>query len=418
MNRVGTFLLVIFGGFIVVVGVIAACVCVMTIKDGRGGNLLPPLIIAVGGVAVGAAMIIWGVRRSFRSAAATKSSDGQQVGDYVPNLWDTRMLGERSYMVQYSPPVKGKNGRPSSLVVQVPCFSPVELRFKNENWFDRWAKRWGIVHECHTGDDEFDNEVYVRCPSDGYIDQVLADGDKRLAVRALLRHGMKEVRLTGTHVEAAWQGFDPATDDKPNFCQDTAAGLFVLADSLPCEDPDYEVNLADRRSKWNVLLWVFAITLAATFGMMFWYTPVYGDELFWAGLTLFAFVYPLFAVVAVVLLRGKSTSHDRLLVLLGAGLLLLGFGCMGAIATVNGLADNSRPHERRVTIASKNTSRSKNKTNYRVFIPAWDRPGETIKFGVSWEEYNRVQPGRSLMNLTTRDGALGIEWIEKEEVQP
>jgi hypothetical protein len=417
MKQFGAVVLVAIGGFLALVGFAVAMTFAARAAGGRVGAVGAPLMLSLVAIAIGAAMIIAG-RKSWRRSAESAAFDGR-VGQYLADTTETRELNNRQYEVHFQTPIRGKRGRPSLLTVRVPAETPVPLRFKRETWFDRFGKRVGVACECQTGDAKFDDEVYVRGPSAGYAEQVLEDGDKRLAVRALLHHGMREVRLTGTHAEAAWQGFDPATDDRPEFTQEAAAGLFVLADRLPAEDPDYEVRQTHWHATWHVVLWAVAIALAASIAFVFVYKPVHGDEVFWTGLRLFAVTYPLFGVIAALALRGASTSHDLLWPLLLVGVVLIGLGSIGSVAAMNGVADSSQPRERKVTVSDKRTHRGRRGSrSHSVVVRDWNRPGKTLSFRVSRSEFRQTVPGRSQMELVTRRGWLDIEWLQSQHLRP
>ena len=155
------------------------------------------------------------------------------VGNFLIGIPEARELDDRRYQVLYRPAAKGKKGRPSTLTVSVPAVTPAALQFTKETWFDRWSKRWCIAREVQTYDPEFDDLVYIRGRSDAYARRFLSDDAKRQAIVSLLGQDFGQVRLTGTHVESTWSGFDPESDDRPDLTDLTAGALFTLAESLP-----------------------------------------------------------------------------------------------------------------------------------------------------------------------------------------
>ena len=154
-------------------------------------------------------------------------------GNFLVGIPEARELEDRRYQVLYRPAVKGKKGRPSSLTVSVPAVTPAALQFAKETGFDRWSKRWCIAREVQTYDPEFDELVYIRGRSDAYARRFLGDDAKRQAIVSLLSQDFGQVRLTGTHAEATWSGFDPENDDRPELTDETARTLFTLAERLP-----------------------------------------------------------------------------------------------------------------------------------------------------------------------------------------
>jgi hypothetical protein len=89
---------------------------------------------------------------------------------------------------------------------------------------------------------------------------------------------------------------------------------------------------------------------------------------------------------------------------------LVPVGSVGSTALLNAAADESAPVVHNAVIAEKYTTRSKNRTNYHVRVPSWSKPGEMLSYSVSQAEYNAVKEGQSQMVITTRAGAIGIEW--------
>src|SRR5262245_50655677 len=138
--------------------------------------------------------------------------EGERVHGFIADQAEKRMRGKRAYEVHYTSP------RPKvqpALVVRVAAKSATTVQFTEENWFDRLCKRMGIAQEVQTGDCEFDDAIYVRCPSDGFARQYLENAGRRRAILALRKAGFAWVQLTGSAVEAHWPQFDPRTAGVP-----------------------------------------------------------------------------------------------------------------------------------------------------------------------------------------------------------
>jgi hypothetical protein len=197
---------------------------------------------------------------------------------------------------------------------------------------------------------------------------------------------------------------------------DAAAELFVLADGVPADEgevaPDEAVQAGDGLGGWTALLWIGGVCFAALVICWFWYIPVRTWDLVGTGLGVAVVAYPVFLLMSVLLLRGASTSHDRLAPLVIVGVFLMALGSIGGVALVNGMADNSPPRLVTVPIIEKHLHRGRRgSTSYSITVRSWDRQGETVNFSVSFDEYNRVTPNRSQLELATGRGALGIEWV-------
>jgi hypothetical protein len=401
----------IFGAVMTFLGFIGTLIFLLV---GHGGIAVAALLLGV----VGAVLFYKGVRGCLSEIAKMAATPliGGQVGNYVAHVAETRQYQGRAYVVFYQPPVKKrKNRRPSSLTIRVPAVTPA-MHFNKENWFDRLCKHVGIAREHQTGDVVFDRAVYVRSPSDGYAEKYLNDAQKRAAVLALKRQGFHEVRLTGKRAEAIWKGFDPASHDRPGLTDDASRALLVLGSNLPRHEEDPFAR-PDRHATWLKRLWLFALALAPLSAFAYFYPPIREAELCLAALGVFIVAYPMFAWVAASLLGGKSTSHDRWVRLMLAGVLLLGLGSIGGVAAVNALADNSPPEVRKIVVTNKRMSEGhRGSKSYYAVVPAWDRAGETLEFQVSWQEYEAIVPHQTQLELTLGPGRLGIEWLKAQRL--
>jgi hypothetical protein len=118
------------------------------------------------------------------------------------------------------------------------------------------------------------------------------------------------------------------------------------------------------------------------------------------------------------MLRGPSIAHDRWGRLMGWGALLLGAGSAGLVAAANGLADESPRVVRNELVIDQHVSRGRHGTSYYATVRDWDRPANRLDFSVSFAEHAAIRPGRSRLELTTRRGRLGIEWLRSKRVIP
>ncbi len=402
----------------VVLVLLSVMLAILSIPMGGGGVALVALAMGVLG-----AVLFWMNLRRLRSGATKSATQliGGRVGDYLCNITDSRQCEATRYEVLYQTPVKGKNGRPSSLTVRVPAVTPI-MQLGAENWFDRLCKHIGIAREHQTGDAEFDRAVYVRGPSDQRMGQYLEDRQKRAAVLILKTHGFQNVRLTGQMAEAIWSGFDPLNNDRPGLMAEASQALSVLDENLPRNDRERTEETAfagsDRHGTWHARLWVLVIAFATLLALAFWYPPIRWTELWVRAVPILLVTYILFAWVAAFLLSGRSTSHDRWGRLMLAGLLSIPLGSAGGLAAVNALADQSPPQVRNITVSNKRTSKSRYSTSYYVTVSAWDGAGDTCDFKVSSEEYQSIVPGRSQLELTTGMGRMGIEWVKEQRIHP
>lgn len=420
MKRVLGLLMIVFGAIMLLVGGTGA---LLSLLNPRAGDIALAIVFGVV-AAVGLSILLAG-RAVFKSAppigVVPKPVEGR-VGNFLMNLPETREKDGRPFEVHYLAPIPGKNGRPSSLHIRVPCSTPTTLQFHKENWFDRFSKSIGVAREHQSGDDEFDSAIYVRCPSEAYAELVLADPDRRAAVLALRNLGYYDVQIGDGTASARWPQFDPLKHDHPELVDATSDLLAVLAKDLPAEDPDDAANRPDRRRGWLILLWFLAIVYAVSIVSLSWFPPIHTSALLLTAAPTLVGGYVLFGWIAAFLIGGTSTSHDRWGTLMVFGLLFHGLGSVGSTTLINGLFDPGPLVERNQTIVDKrtHTSRNKNRTTVTHYatVQSWEPAGGTIEFKVGSGEYGQIVPGKSKLHLVTGPGRMGFEWLKSQRVAP
>lgn len=411
-----------FGALMLLLGSVGA---LLSLLNPRQGDIA--IAVAFGIIAV-VGLVMLGVARALLRGTKPMQAPapmpvGERVGQFLANLPESRETADgRRYEVQYLAPIQGKNGRPSSLHVRVPARTPTTLQFHRENWFDRFSKSLGIAREHQSGDEEFDREVYVRCPSEAYAELVLADADRRAAVLALRKLGFYNIQLDGNQAFVLWPAFDPAKHDHPELVTAAADLLTVIAKDLPAEDPDHAAEHLDRRKGWLAFLWVAALLYAVTIVSLAQFPPIRTSALLLTALPTFIGGYVAFGWIAAFLLGGTSTSHDKWGVLMAIGLALHGIGSVGITTTINGLADPGplAMHEPTIVDKRTHTSKSKNRTTvtYYATVNSWEPAGGTLEFKVSASEYNQIVTHRSKLQLVVGPGRMGFEWLKSQHVIP
>ena len=406
-----------FGIALIVVGIIAVVISAILFVVAMGNQRDATGFFIAFGIAIsfGILSIIAGFVLKNGTDPSKPGTNGRVAG-FLADADETRFLGDIPFVVHYQTPISGKNGRPSILTVRMDAISPTTLAFNVESWWDRVGKSIGIAREYQTGDAKFDAAVYVRSPSEDYAAEYLDDAEKRVAVRALMRLGFPEIKLTGTHLEAVWTGFDPLKSEQPELADGAAEIMTVLANRLPPDDP--ELAGSDSAKPLYVFLWILVLLFAATGIFSFIYTPIRTSELLLAGLKAFAAEYVGFGVLAALMLRGASISHDRWGLIMFWGFFLIGFGSMGSLAAANALADTFPLEEHIAVVKDRRMNTGKRGSTYFAIVDDWDNAGDRLEFRVAAHEYNMLAPNRSRLQLHIGPGLFGIEWLHSQQVLP
>lgn len=414
MGRLSGLVLLAFGGTFATFGTILMVVAALA-ADGFAGSLFAGgvIVFLIGvGLLIGAVAIL----RRTKPITGTQPAATGSSGTFAADATETAELDGTPYTVHYQTPIRGKNGRPSSLVVATAVPTDGEVRITGETGFDRLCKSVGLAVEIQADDPDFDDTCYVRTDAVEFTQAYLQDPIKRVAVVDLRRLGFPEVCLADRRIEVRWVGFDPAKDDRPDLAVDAAARLILLSRNLPAPQPEFAARTGTWRKRWQVVLWLLLVAFALTIFSLFAYTPLhFGSLLSRAAVPLFL-GWPAFAFVSVVLLRGTSRSHTAWGALMFGAILLFPPGALGTVALVNGLTDGSPPVPHDARIVRKYTTKSKSTTNYHVECQSWSEPGETVSFRVGAAEYAGVVEGKSHLRVTTRAGGLGVEWLVSKQL--
>lgn len=403
--------------FLLAVGVIAAvCGGIGTIialgPRGLGPGMFVVFLVVdffAIGLLAGAVIILR------RTKPLGSSSDGATAA-YPAHIPVHHELDGATYTTVYTPPVKGKNPSPSVLTVSIPVACDGEFEMGVETWFDKLGKRIGIATELQTGDDQFDEQCYIRTDALEFTTAYLADPLKRVAILDLRQFGFLSLALKNRVLSATRINFDPRNDDRPEFIPDVGARLVLLARGLPDHQPEFDNRVGAGRKFWQVVLWVLLVGFALLVFSLVAFTPINGGDLILRALPVLLVGWPLAAVGSAWLLSGTSRSHLAWRAIMLGSVILFPVGSAGIVGLLNGTLDDSVPTTHNAVIVEKYTTRSKNTTHYHVRCPSWRKPGETESFEIRGDEYNAVVPHRSKLVVVTRGGGLSVEWMVSKRV--
>jgi len=358
------------------------------------------------------ALVPFVLRRRRRAARELSSAIG--VDELRSGKTCAGELDGRRYEYEY---YAGSRNRPSYFRVRIECSSPGEFKISPETRIDRLFKKLGISAELQTGDVAFDRDFYIHTNTLGFCRTCFASADVRESVRQVAALGYNEIRLDGTRLEAKCTPFSLRSERPAEFLEGAVRGLSELAAGLPREW--YEprtLGVPSWKLARGAVFGVSGLSLAAGVGLLVWgisaYRPLDEMELLLASLRYSTAALVALLVLAVVLLRGRSSSHRELL--LSGALMLFGVPLTGAggLMVWNGYADPSPPAVHEARVMGKRISRSNDSTTYHLSVESW-RPGRAREdIIVSSGMYRRVRAGQTVMRVTTRAGRRGFEWVE------
>ena len=414
----------IFGIISIVVGLVFMAMAALFLLMAfiQPGNAMAVLIgiSAVGGV-ISSICIMLGIRLFKSSGTETTPIPPNAFGSFLPNVEEERTIENEIFTVHYQPPQKrGKYTKPSCLAIKVPSVCFTSIQFSRENWADRLGKSLRIACEVQTGEQEFDDAVYTRETNPAYCANFLSNDEVRGAILAVLRSGYQKIEIKEDSIHATWNGFDPLKESSENLAELTARALIILRSNLAI--PEMEITEASQPNSMprKVFLWSFAALYAATGIAIFFYKPVFPSELFHLAFATFFLAYTGFALIAAMLLKGKSNSHDS-----WYGLILIGFflfisGSFGTMAGTNAILDKNIPTKRILqVVGTKTTVSGKNKTKrHYAQVNSFKYPGELLEFEVEASLFQQIIPHRSRIHLLSGKGFFDMEWEISREFEP
>jgi len=310
---------------------------------------------------------------------------------------------------------RGTQHSPSHLDIVVICQSPGSFKITKESGFDRFFKKLGICCEITTHDAAFDDKFYITTNTVNFTSLFFGKSQKRKLVNQIYDKGFKEINHDGKVMKARWMPFKAGKD----FDMQLIAEIALLLDQLGKDMPLAPTPRAFDSSSWKtkrfiafaipILLEVVAVA-ALIIGLVN-YRPLDEGRLILNTLTYSLPLLIIFLYAAVQLLKGRSSSHRELTVVLF--LALFGFLLAGAGLGIflNGYLDRSPAVEHETLIVGKYISKSDKSTSYHARVESWRKQGETESLRISHYEYDRVVPYKTEAAITTKAGKFNYEWL-------
>lgn len=311
----------------------------------------------------------------------------------------------------------GQNKNPFFRLL-LPCSLEGRLTVRRENAFDRLGKRLGLVSEITVNEGIFDSTFFIISTHPVFSSQLLSHSRVRAAVSRLLERGFTHLQMGPKGLLLSWSNYRPKTqaiskeDIEP-----------LLTDLIEIRKGCERVKLSDedrekQRSWKNKLTALYG--LSASLGLsgliaLIWglsaFPPLDPGKVFLFSLQWSILAFTLFVYLAYRSLKGNSTAHSHLLGLFFLALatfVLLGFGTS---TFVNGRFDRSAAVPHSSLVLRKYTTQSKNNIDYHLVLNSWRPDRETEKKSVPRSFYEQISPNESRLELRTRSGYLGFEWL-------
>jgi len=307
----------------------------------------------------------------------------------------------------------GDKNNPSAFKVSVMLSTPVPLHITRETWLERFFKGAGISVEPVSGERPFDEEFYIQCDAPGFARALLADPAKREAVREIFRLGFHKVSLETDWLTAISGGGIQTMSEE--VVRRIVPRLTIISSDVP-STMETTVHLAAEARRARVVTYGVAL-VGAVFGLTSYiagavmYDPLDPWDMFFWSIRYSSVAVAVFVLFAIFMLRGKSTSHLHLLITLAIAIPGFVVAGHGAAMMINGHMDESEPSFHAVLVVKKYINTSKNNRFYHLAVNSW-RMGNGREDLLTTEGfYKRVEPGKTRLEVTTKSGKLGFEWV-------
>jgi hypothetical protein len=292
-----------------------------------------------------------------------------------------------------------------------------ELNAYFEGELERIGKRVRANREALSGDADFDGRVYLDSPlPEPGVREIAGRPAYRRGVLDLLERGFAWVRSDADGLEAARLAERADELARPRV-EPALVSLARVAATLRDADPGW---LQHRSSSWPWWLMAGAGLAAPVAGVGFLFAwgmwEPSQEGLTWLALAGGVAAWALAMVPLFLLLRGRSSAMLHLTI---TGLLLLAAvpcATAGSLFAYNALFDTGPAAEREMTVASKDSVRSR-RVRVSRFTPRYRKHhyvtlvagSVTRTVGVSREAFDQLEDGAPV-TVSYQRGALGWEW--------
>jgi|GEM_PF-1882242 len=288
--------------------------------------------------------------------------------------------------------------------------------FHSETSTDRLAKNIGLNREIQVNDPTFDQEVYIECEDQSFIDRLFNEPDTRELVRNLLKN-FSRLEIDGCRCMLVKTPCEDLAVVNSNEITAAALGMDQLAAQLPPSSAG-EISATpltdESRRLEQFFIVVAAVIFTAGLILVIWgfssYEPLLKGRLFVTSLYVSIPLAGVAGFYVLSQLKGLSTSarsFETFAVFATIGVVLC---CLGGGVVLNGMMDISPSQAHQCVVIGKRITHSKNSTSYYVSTSSWSERVPYYEFSVSLSLYDLLANGDPCQ-VTTRAGYLGYEWV-------
>jgi hypothetical protein len=343
---------------------------------------------------------------------------GQALGAVKSGRVMSAVFAGTEYRFEHYP---GSKNAPSFFRIFVDCPSSGEFKIVQEKGFDRFGKSIGLASEIQTGDPGFDDQFYIITDAVDFTSAYLMEVQKRQDIQNINRLGFNEILHDGKIMEVRRTPFKMKQELDSSF----VTAVLPLVQSLSrLQTLHFYPKTFGETVNWKArkitAIAVPAVLLGGGIASWIWsdqqFPPLDSFELLMDSLKTSLPSLGVFLCCAIGLLRGRSTAHRDLLVVLMLALFAFPLAGVGLETALNGWLDTAQAAAHETLVVEKYTTRSKQTTHYHVRVKSWRPHVQTEKLSVRAETYRAITPLQTKMVTVTKPGHLGFEWLVSHSI--
>lgn len=336
-----------------------------------------------------------------------------------------------SYTFNYYP---GSKNHPAEIYIVIEENINFNLLITLEKKTDGFFKRIGLSDELQVQDPMFDNKFYLATEDRQVVLRFLND-KVRQAFNELSDMGFKWFRFNNsfgkTHIKFSKSPINrnqvnPETlNPAIKHVETIISGLKDVKGMVPLDSSHF--GLDEKRKvkpglQQIIFLVIPIVLLMVTAPVLIFignkYKPIREWELILrgAGTGILIAIFYLWLVIKKT--KGTSSAHKVIIAIL---ILALGsFSLTGylGLRLANGIMDSDLTENHETIVKSKHYhSDSDSGTTYFIKVQSWSPGRKVEKFKVSQFIYNKCEPDKTRVIVTTKPGKFGVEWLVKMKIE-
>ena len=374
--------------------------------------------------ALGIAAITWAFVLLYKRAMHEQERCAKLLGDYLGHEAAERLRQGQTISgsvdgTEYRACMRHQRNRPTHFELSVAFNNRGRLLIRREFRRDVIAKRIGLAREAQTGDTAFDSRFFIETAEPVFAERWLDSPANRAAITMLADGGFEEIELESERLVVRSGRISSQSPDREKLEPDAA--VLALA-RLRDEQPRIPEHLGrDLRWFWHLKLgfiygFIFLVVMAGLGWEYFDVTPqqpVRVNELVVRSAKLTLLLWLCWSVICLSLLKGHSTALQHLALAAFLGLIAVFVASTIGLRYYNSVADHEVATTHVAAVVSLRRGSGRGPAKFYAHVVSWREAGATERVAVARDVFDRWRRKNGVLaTITTRPGALGIEWIE------